>query len=207
MSSSSSSRGGGGVLEVAWGLYLRKLERDPVRTKAVTAACIQGCSDAVAQKLSGAKRVDSRRAALMALFGLVWAGPGLHYWQKFLEGRFRGRRQNLRLVLEKAFFDQSVYGPVANLAMMSFITLLVEGKTLGDLKAKVKKQFLSVQLNAYKVWPLASIANYSLVPPELRVLFMNGVGFLWSTFLILSSQGSNNKSSSSSSSSSSRKGE
>ena len=178
-----------GVVQVAWSMYLARLSSHPVRTKAVTAAAIQGASDVLAQRLSGCKRIDARRTALFALFGLAWAGPALHYWQSFLEARFRGRKQSLRLVLEKSLLDQTVYGPVANLAMMAFITLLVEGKRLGDLRDKVKKQFATVQLNAYKVWPLASVANYSLVPPQLRVLFMNGVGLAWSTFLILSAQG------------------
>ena len=182
--------GGGGVAGLAWSLYLRRLERDPLRTKAVTAACLQGCSDVVAQKVAGKRALDARRAALMALFGLCWAGPGLHYWHKFLEARFRGKKQTASLLFFKALLDQSLYGPVANLAMMSFITLLVERKTLEDLKSKVRDQFLSVQLNAYKVWPLASLVSYSFVPAELRVLFMNGVGFAWSLFLNLaSSQG------------------
>ena len=175
------------MASIVWAAYLRKLEKKPVKTKAVTAACIQTCSDIVAQRISGSKRLDLRRTGLMTLFGLVWAGPSLHYWQKFLDKVFSGRQQSLRLVLEKACFDQSVYGPCANVAMMTFITLLIEGKSIQQLKDKIRKQFVAVQLNAWKIWPVASVLNYSLVPPNLRVLFMNCVGFAWSTFLIYNS--------------------
>ena len=177
------------VVQVAWSMYLRKLQAKPVQTKALTAAGIQTCSDVLAQRISGSKQLNLRRTGLMALFGLLWAGPSLHYWQQFLEKSFRGRKQSLRLVIEKACLDQSIYGPAANLTMMAFITLCIEKKPLEYLKDKVKKQFVSVQLNAWKIWPVASLVNYSFVPPSLRVLFMNCVGFMWSTFLIYTSQG------------------
>ncbi len=62
----------------------------------------------------------------------------------------------------------------------------IEGKSLGALREKVRTQFVGVQLNAWKLWPMASAVNYAFVPPQLRVLFMNCVGFAWSTFLIYS---------------------
>ena len=55
---------------------------------------------------------------------------------------------------------------------------------MGVLREKVRTQFVRVQLNAWKLWPLASVVNYAFVPAQLRVLFMNCVGFAWSTFLI-----------------------
>ena len=58
-----------GVVQVAWSMYLARLSSHPVRTKAVTAAAIQGASDVLAQRLSGCKRIDARRTALFALFG------------------------------------------------------------------------------------------------------------------------------------------
>ncbi len=105
--------------------YLKKIGEKPVQTKAVTAACIQGCSDLVAQKmLAPSGRLNLQRTGLMALFGLAWAGPGLHYWQQALERAFKGKPQTLGLVLKKSALDQSCYGPVANLAIMAFITLM-----------------------------------------------------------------------------------
>ena len=197
----------GSVFHLAWALYLDKLAKKPVQTKAFTAAFIQAASDVVAQSIVGRRSragdgedekkkrkgkggkalIDVRRTALMAVFGFVWVGPGLHYWQRFLESKFAGRKQSLRLVLEKACFDQAFYGPVANVAMMTFITLLIEKKSAQALRKKLTSQLVGVQLNAWKVWPLASILNYSFVPVELRVLFMNLVGFGWSTFLNYSS--------------------
>ena len=35
---------------------------------------------------------------LMQAFGFLWAGPSNHYWQKFLEKLFKGRRDGATVV-------------------------------------------------------------------------------------------------------------
>jgi hypothetical protein len=36
---------------------------------------------------------------------------------------------------------------------------------------------------SYKMWPLASIINFTLVPVERRILFLSTVSLLWGIFL------------------------
>jgi len=169
--------------------YLRSLKKRPLQTKATTSACIQACSDTLAQKLSGAKKLDLRRTMLMSLFGYAWVGPSMHYWQKWLEVLFKGQKsRSPRTVVSKSIVDQLVYGPCANAVAMTFITLMIEKKTFSQLRHKLRKSFWSTQLSAWRIWPLASLLNNAFVPLQLRALFMNAVGFLWSTLLILKSQ-------------------
>lgn len=45
-----------------------------------------------------------------------------------------------------------------------------------------------MQRAGWRLWPLAALANYRLVPLRLRVLFINAVALCWSVFLLLSSR-------------------
>ena len=176
-------RGGGG-----WAAYQRALRARPLGTKALTAAAVQGGSDVLAQLLTrrgpGAA-LDLRKALKMAAFGLLWGGPSIHYWQRFMEEvAFRGARPGFGTVLVKTVLDQATYGPVQNLAFMSFIALAVEGKSLAALRRRVHENFWRVQLNGWKVWPLAALINYRYVPVPFRAAFANLVALGWSMFLI-----------------------
>lgn len=42
---------------------------------------------------------------LMQAFGFLWAGPSNHYWQKFLEKLFKGRRDGTTVV-QKVIIDR-----------------------------------------------------------------------------------------------------
>lgn len=42
--------------------------------------------------------VQSPDCTALQLYGLVWSGPSLHYWQQLQERIFRGKRDNASLV-------------------------------------------------------------------------------------------------------------
>ncbi|VAI27673.1 unnamed protein product [Triticum turgidum subsp. durum] len=44
---------------------MRQLSKHPLRTKAITSGVLAGCSDAVAQKISGVKKLQLRRLLLI----------------------------------------------------------------------------------------------------------------------------------------------
>jgi peroxisomal membrane protein 2/protein Mpv17 len=47
--------------------YMRQLRAHPLRTKAVTSGVLAGCSDAIAQKIAGAKKLQLRRLLLITV--------------------------------------------------------------------------------------------------------------------------------------------
>lgn len=175
------------ILQVAWQRYLTQLNKRPLRTKAVTAACIAGLSDIIAQRMLFGGYRSPRRTFLCASYGLLWNGPSAHYWQKFVETLFMGKR-DLVTVLKKVVLDQTTYGPICNVLFMSFATLLLEGRSVSALRAKISRDYVSVQLNGWKLWPIAALINYQFVPLKFRVLFINVVALVWSTFLLLRSR-------------------
>jgi peroxisomal membrane protein 2 len=126
-----------GILQVAWQRYLAQLNKRPLRTKALTAACIAGLSDVIAQRILVGRYRSPYRTLLCALYGLLWNGPSNHFWQKFMEKLFRGKTDNLT-VIRKVLFDQVTYGPLCNLLFMSFATIVLEGKGLATLREKIR---------------------------------------------------------------------
>ena len=75
-----------------------------------------------------------------------------------------------------------------NIAFMAFVTLALEGRDLNHLAIKIMRDYPLVQMNGWKVWPLAALINYRFVPLQFRVLFVNVVALGWSTFLLLRSR-------------------
>ncbi|GJN04312.1 hypothetical protein PR202_ga21853 [Eleusine coracana subsp. coracana] len=120
------------VVAMAGQAYMRQLQAHPLRTKAITSGVLAGCSDAVAQKISGVTKLRLRRLLLIAV-------------------RF--------------FFPFC--------------------RPFGEVKSKVKKDYASVQLTAWKFWPIISWINYEYMPLQLRVLFHSFVASCWAVFLNL----------------------
>ena len=84
--------------------------------------------------------------------------------------------------------DQATYGPLCNVLFMSFAGLALEGLSFAALRDRIANNYVSVQLNGWKLWPLAALINYRFVPLKFRVLFVNLVALCWSTFLLLRSR-------------------
>uniref|UniRef100_A0A0D9XB20 Peroxisomal membrane protein MPV17 n=1 Tax=Leersia perrieri TaxID=77586 RepID=A0A0D9XB20_9ORYZ len=107
------------VVAMAGQAYMRQLQAHPLRTKAITSGVLAGCSDAIAQKISGVTKLQRRRLLLIMV------------------------------------------------------------------KSKLKKDYASVQLTAWKFWPIVSWINYEYMPLQLRVLFHSLVASCWAVFLNL----------------------
>lgn len=175
------------ILGLAWACYLKRLEKRPVLTKAITAGCLSSASDILAQSMTSKKAFNLNRTLAIGVFGLMWSGPSAHYWQAWLQKKFP--KQDDASVVQKVVVDQVTYGPVCNLALMSFLALVVDGRSLKFTLNKLRSDFWSVQRNGWKFWPLVAILNYRYVPLKLRVLVINLAAFCWSTFLITRSHG------------------
>lgn len=61
------------VVAMAGQAYMRQLQAHPLRTKAITSGVLAGCSDAVAQKISGVSKLQLRRLLLIAVCGLSYS--------------------------------------------------------------------------------------------------------------------------------------
>ncbi|KAK1284143.1 Peroxisomal membrane protein PMP22 [Acorus calamus] len=172
------------VVAETWQKYLQQLQKHPLRTKAVTAGVLAGFSDAVAQKISGIKRLQLRRLLLVMLYGFAYAGPFGHFLHKLMEVIFKGPKGK-STVAKKVLLEQLTSSPWNNMFFMMYYGLVVEGRPWGLVRNKVRKDYPTVQLTAWKFWPLVGWVNYQYMPLQFRVLFHSFVASCWAIFLNL----------------------
>ncbi|CAM9537449.1 unnamed protein product [Choristocarpus tenellus] len=101
-------------------------------------------------------------------------------------------RNKYGLALIQVSVDQTVGASIINSGFYAFHTLLIHIATgklfpLSNVRkaaiVKVQAEFWGMMIMNWKIWPIANFVNFSLVPPELRVLFSNLVAVGWNVFL------------------------
>lgn len=63
-----------------------------------------------------------------------------------------------------------------------FMRFLEKGSFAGA-GAIVSQNIVSATLDGLKLWPASQYINFNYVPPHLRNLFGNGIGFIWGIYL------------------------
>lgn len=82
----------------------------------------------------------------------------------------------------KTALDQLVSSPFFNIVFLVY-TGLLEGLTLAEIRAKIRKNFFKTWLASLKVWPAVQLLNFYVIPQHLRFLFVNVVALIWNTFM------------------------
>uniref|UniRef100_A0A0D9VDY3 Peroxisomal membrane protein PMP22 n=1 Tax=Leersia perrieri TaxID=77586 RepID=A0A0D9VDY3_9ORYZ len=157
----------GSLARRAWRQYLRQLQLHPLRTKMITAGCLAGVSDSVAQKLSGYQKIEKRRLLLKMLFGFAYGGPFGHYMHKVLDYIFKGKKDT-KTVAKKVFLESVTSSPWNNLLFLFYYGYVVERRPFKEVKPRVKKQYPAVQLSAWMFWPIISWINHQYMPLQFR---------------------------------------
>ncbi|CAM6105810.1 unnamed protein product [Calypogeia fissa] len=171
------------IVSRGWERYLDLLQDYPLRTKMITSGALAGASDLVSQKIAGAKTFDYRRAVLMMLYGLIYAGPFGHYWHKLMDRIFAGSKKDSTTIVKKVVVEQLTSNPWNNLFYMCYLGMVLEGRTWTSLKSKLQSEFPGVQLNSWRFWPIVGLINYKYIPLNLRVLFANLAAVCWANFV------------------------
>ncbi|KAJ6791120.1 peroxisomal membrane protein PMP22 [Iris pallida] len=172
------------VVADAWRRYLLQLQLHPLRTKAITSGVLAGCSDMIAQKISGIKRLQLRRLLLIMLYGFAYAGPFGHFLHKIMDKIFKGKKGN-KAVAQKVLLEQLTSSPWNNMLFMTYYGLVIEGRPWNLVRTKVRNDYPSIQKTAWKFWPIVGWINYQYMPLQFRVLFHSFVASCWAIFLNL----------------------
>ncbi|KAJ7976729.1 Peroxisomal membrane protein PMP22 [Quillaja saponaria] len=164
--------------------YLTQLQKHPLRTKAITAGVLSAVSDIVSQKLTGIQKLQVRRLLLKGLLGAAYLGPFGHFLHIILDKIFKGNKDT-KTVAKKVVVEQLTASPWNNLVFMLYYGLVIEGTPWTNVKAKIKKDYPSLQVTSWTFWPVVGWINHQYVPLQFRVIFHMLVGFGWGIFLNL----------------------
>lgn len=131
-----------------------------------------------------------RRTAAFAIFGLLINGPLFNWWYGALERiaarcRKPGRRPgNAREVALKVALDRLLLTP-PYLAVTLVVLRLLQGQGLRRSARETRALYRGVLITNWKVWTLAQLINFNLVPVEFRPIFGNLVACWWNIYLSL----------------------
>ena len=164
--------------------YVKQLQQHPLRTKVITAGVLSAISDVVSQKLTGIQKIQLKRLLFKVIFGAAYLGPFGHFFHLILDKIFKGKRDS-KTVAKKVLIEQLTSNPWNNLLFMIYYGLVVEGQPWVNVKAKVKKDYPSVQYTSWTVWPVVGWINHKFMPLHFRVVFQSLVAFFWGVFLNL----------------------
>jgi protein Mpv17 len=150
----------------------------------VIAAILWTVGDLLAQRIQGRQiltgDVDIDRTWRFAAYAFFLFAPIVFLWFRFLEYLFPGQR--LLPAVQRVGLDQIVFAPFI-ISFMFIIMGLLEGKSCEQAHAKVRKDLWDTLLTNWSIWPLAQLINMLLVPPHLRLVYVNTLNIFWTAYL------------------------
>ncbi|XP_011873851.1 PREDICTED: PXMP2/4 family protein 3 [Vollenhovia emeryi] len=153
------------------GAYLERLYSSPVRTKAITSCIIAALGNVASQKLSGAKQLNEDSVLAFALFGLLFGGPVPHYFYTYV-------RLFVKQPLGILLIERLIYTPCFQ-ALALYLLAIFEGKSHNVACVQMQRLYLPTLMANLKYLTLFHYINIKYVPPMLRVLMLNLIGFAW----------------------------
>ncbi|THX28922.1 hypothetical protein D6D12_04502 [Aureobasidium pullulans] len=85
----------------------------------------------------------------------------------------------------KWFVDCMTLGALLNTAAFLILMGIMKGRSPGEIETALRTDTFPIIYASYKIWPLASIVNFALIPVEKRIVFLSAVGLVWGVFLSL----------------------
>ncbi|KAA0171100.1 hypothetical protein FNF27_06404 [Cafeteria roenbergensis] len=167
--------------------YDRALASRPIVTKTLTSAALFGAGDYLSQQLEArqaapgaAKAFDPARTARMVAWGATF-GVLAHGWYSVVVERVVTAKGYSGVAL-KVLGDQLIWTPPLNMLFFTFSGTLEHGDPAKAFAAGQRKLWELLKVN-WGVWFPVQTINFTLVPPQYRVLFVNTVALFWSAYL------------------------
>ncbi|RJE23771.1 hypothetical protein PHISCL_03911 [Aspergillus sclerotialis] len=153
--------------------YQSKMARRPILTASITSAVLFGSGDVLAQQLvdrKGFDKHDVARTGRMALYGGAIFGPAATTWFSFLQRSIVLKNAKATIVSRVAA-DQLFFTPTHLTCFLTSMAIM-EGT---DPIEKLRTTFLTSYKANLTIWPAVQGFNFSIVPLDYRVLFVNVV--------------------------------
>jgi len=133
---------------------------------------------------------DWQRTTRQGLFGACIAAPICHVWFPFLETMVPLSGQGIQFmgcVAERVVVDQIVTGPFN---LMSFVAWMSFWEDFDVKKAgkKIKQELPVLFPKSIKLWVPVHMLTFSVVPDDLRVLWIGVVSIIWGVILSASAR-------------------
>ncbi|KAL1494752.1 hypothetical protein ABEB36_010300 [Hypothenemus hampei] len=159
--------------------YFSQLFEHPIRTKAISCCLVSLAGNYAAQKISGAKIIDLHTVAAYGAFGLLFGGSIPHYFYSFLDWAVPDEASFA--IAKRLLLERLVYSPLYQ-AFALYTLARFEGKDHETAIQQLKGLYWTVLTSSWKYLTILQLINVSVVPPMLRVLVINLIGFFWTIY-------------------------
>lgn len=122
---------------------------------------------------------DFTRTARMGLVGFIIA-PVLRTWYLTLDRIVPGTAKTAGF--KKMLLDQSLFAPVMICFFFS-VTESLAGKRPHEIKKKLRERYVETLITNYKIWPLAQTLNFTFIPIQHRIGFVQLVAIFWNAYM------------------------
>jgi len=161
-----------------WGRYMRALDTNPIRTKALTSAGISVTGDLIAQTTDDTPGINWKRTAFRGGFALAYSGPVGHYWFNAVDRIVPGNGP--RAMLTKVLIDQGIMAPFGATVFFTSYGMVVDGEKPREAFNTATDDVRKVVPKGWAFWgPFHSI-NFSRIPLNLRKPVADAAGLVWS---------------------------
>ncbi|VVC88852.1 unnamed protein product [Leptidea sinapis] len=147
----------------------------------LVASCVVGCAGSVASQIVAGDNLKLDPIIAFGLYGLIFGGTIPHFFYEFIERLFPHEVTAFPLA-KKLIFERLIFAPIMQ-AFSLYTLARFEGKTHKAALKQLSALYLTVLEANWKWLTLFQVINLAFIPPMLRVLFMNFVGFGWAMFL------------------------
>uniref|UniRef100_A0A1B6JPE0 Peroxisomal membrane protein 2 n=1 Tax=Homalodisca liturata TaxID=320908 RepID=A0A1B6JPE0_9HEMI len=162
------------------GAYYDGLYNSPIKTKSLTSCAVATLANLTSQYLTGVRKIDQDSLVAFGLFGLLFGGSIPHYFYLLLDHVVP--HSSSRHLLKQLLIERLIFTPLYQMFALYM---------LARLESKTHNQAMSQLIVIY--WPLLKAnwlfvtilqaLNLKFVPPLLRVLANNLIGYVWTVFL------------------------
>ncbi|KAH0292677.1 putative integral membrane protein, Mpv17/PMP22 family [Aureobasidium namibiae CBS 147.97] len=85
----------------------------------------------------------------------------------------------------KWLLDCMTLGALLNVTAFIILMSLMKGRSSSQIGNALRTDTFPIIYASYRIWPLASVVNFTLIPVERRIVFLSLVGLIWGIYLSL----------------------
>lgn len=164
----------------ALSFYFGQLYEHPLRTKAVSCCLVALAGNYTSQRIAGTKVINLHSLLAYGAFGLLFGGSIPHYFYSFLDHIVPDEASFA--IAKRLFFERLIYSPLYQ-AFALYMLARLEGKNHETAIQQLRGLYWTVLTSSWKYLTILQLLNVSIVPPMLRVLVVNLIGFFWTIYI------------------------
>lgn len=157
----------------------------PVLTNCLVCGTLFSAGDIIAQKLGPDDRYRPDRTIRAGVYGTFFFGVvASTVTYPILNSLAPNMRPLSRLAL-RICMDQTLLSPFVYIPMYFGTMALFEGASIEQAHDRIQQNWYNTVIVNWRIWVPIQLLNFSVVPPQYRILTVAIGGLAWNTFLAL----------------------